>query len=55
MVELVSSLGGNYIAPGLSFASFAVSVAITPLQRSAPLQVTFILHHGTWEGTQLHP
>jgi len=29
MVELVSSLGGDYIAPGLSFASFALSVPIT--------------------------
>jgi len=29
MVELVSSLGGDYIAPGLSFASFALSEPIT--------------------------
>jgi len=31
MVELVSSLGGggDYIAPGLSFAGFALSVPIT--------------------------
>jgi len=30
LVELVSSLGGDYIAPGLSFASlFALSVPIT--------------------------
>jgi len=31
MFELVSSLGGDYIAPGLSFsfASFALSVPIT--------------------------
>ena len=29
MVELVSSLGGDCIAPGLSFASFVLSVPIT--------------------------
>jgi len=34
MVELVSSLGGDYIAPGLSFASFALSVPITVTKAS---------------------